>query len=39
MNAQIPELKALMEKAKKNVETLVILKKKAQDGTLLPGPA
>jgi len=36
MNTEIPELKSLMGQAISNVEKLAILKKKAQDGTLLP---
>jgi hypothetical protein len=39
MNTEIPKLKQLLEQAKKNVELLKEVKKKAQDGSLLPPPA
>ena len=36
MNTEIPKLKQLLEQAKKNVELLKEVKKKAENGTLLP---
>jgi len=39
MHTEIPKLKQLLEQAKKNVEILKEIKKKAQDGSLLPPPA
>jgi hypothetical protein len=39
INMEIPELKALLAKAKEQVDQLKTVKQKAQDGTLLPAPA
>ena len=36
MVAEIPDLKQLMKQATKNVETLKTLKKKAENGELIP---
>jgi hypothetical protein len=39
MHTEIPKLQQLFAQAKKNVDLLKEIKKKAQDGSLLPPPA